>query len=252
MTDAVQRLRTARDRTIAAGSARIWTASFDDGADGQTPDFESTGVVDFLKRSAWLEARASEAQADRLYEMVSSLPSSGEGFSLDAAREWSQVSVFVGDQEFSCAGSKQHWVGGEADWWDLPLLSLDLLSAVSDASEGCKSDIRGREATECAGTVLRQDLARIDVELARYLLGRRGRQKLIVRAWVDSDDHVVRIWRAITPKRNDEKLTWATTEFWDFGIETNIEAPPKELVQPPATLRQIARDLWRIRRETNA
>ena len=248
MTIAAQLLRDARERTIAAGSARIWTASFDDSAWSGAPNFESTGVIDFRARRALLEGRMSGTYADRLNEVATE--AGGEGpFDRDFAHEYRHVSLFIGDQEYSLAEDNRHWVGGGVSWWERPLLSLDLLHAVSDdvRARG-KGAVRGCEATEYEATIVRQELARVDPTLARKLVGRRGKQNLIVRIWLDPNGRVVRIWRAITPKR-DEELWWTAIEFWDFGIETNLETPPDELVLPPATLRDIVRDMWRMRRK---
>jgi hypothetical protein len=45
-----------------------------------------------------------------------------------------------------------------------------------------------------------------------------------------------------------EGRLWNVTEFWDYGCEVQITAPTNLTTEAPP-LREIARDLWRMRRE---
>jgi hypothetical protein len=242
------RLRAARERTIAEGTARIWRAVLDQSADPDAPPpFQSTGVVDFNTLGASLETRAGQATIASLLKLADRAgPSRPQNPTLDPgqARGWSQVSLFVGDVEYMRGGTKRHWVRARRSWWEHPLMQLDLLAAVStDIRVGADAEVRGHKTTEYAGAVEREQLKRAAPDLERALLGRRSRRTIAVRVWLDGDGRAIRIWWARLPPTRDEAVSWAATEFWDFGIDVQLAEPTDEVTHQPASFRKIIHDL---------
>jgi hypothetical protein len=143
INEAYERLRSARERTIAEGAARIWKANVDDGAE-TPPPFESTGIVNFATRRASLETRVSEAHARLLLGPVEDAARRGHqeaAWSTEDVRAWNEVSVFIDDLVYERAGPKQRWVRDKRGRREHPLLPLDMLDTVStDVRAGARDE----------------------------------------------------------------------------------------------------------------
>jgi hypothetical protein len=119
---------------------------------------------------------------------------------------------------------------------------------------GEEVEVRGSVATEFSGMLDRTALSRLDSDAqAAKLLGRRGDRRLALRAWLDDVGRAVRIaWAVVTPPENAAGTTpWTTTEFWDFGVEVDLSAPPEELTTSPASLLEIVRDIRAMRKRSD-
>jgi hypothetical protein len=240
-------VRSARERTVAEGSARIWTATdLRDAMGSPAPMFEAIGVVSFANRNAYLEARASEEQTARVLELVEPLRGRPGMVvpTVEQAREVRHVSLFLDGGLYERSLPDGRWVSAGHDVRPHPLRPLDLLGAVSDEVRGGESvEIRGVLAKEYANAIDRERLAQLDPGLARQLLCRRAHESVAIRVWIDASGRARRVWWAILPPAGSGPVSWFATEFWDFGVKVDLAAPPAELVAAPATIRQIFRDL---------
>ncbi len=254
VTAGVDLLRSARDRVISEGSARIWSTTIQDGA-AEPPPYESSGVVDLRAGSVWLETAGSDAANAFAWSLaLKAAPAKPREVVDESPPGFSRIELYVGERTFWRPGQAVRWVEHGARAGAHPLASLELLRAVGgDVRRGAKVQIRGVEAVESGCTIGRAELEQANPALALALLRRRRDQSLTLRVWLDSEGRAIRIWRMFTRRRASEPVYWAATELWDFGVPVNIEPPPTDLVVPVTDnpkLRHILRDLRRASRRT--
>jgi hypothetical protein len=121
--------------------------------------------------------------------------------------------LYVRSPEFPVVEGK-HWIemegpAGTVDYPD-PSSALDLLRPRSDFDQIGQEDVRGVQTTRYRGTV---------GEDAKGIAPAGS----VVDAWVDADGYLRRV------SFEDGEAT-ATIEFYDFGAELSIEAPPSDEV----------------------
>jgi hypothetical protein len=61
----------------------------------------------------------------------------------------------------------------------------------------------------------------------KTLFGRRLRDEMLARAWIDDHGRAVRIQLRSTarPRLGDANASWDTLELWDFGADLDIATP---------------------------
>ena len=136
----------------------------------------------------------------------------------------------------------------EADWYWRPLWALDVLDAAAgDWREGEAADIHGELATSYSGEIDAALLKQIDRHWRRS--GRRGKGHFRLRVWLDERGRALRVaWKLPASKRKPtSSFSWYLSEFWDFGVAAAIDTPPPDLVQSPATLREMIGDMRAMR-----
>jgi hypothetical protein len=256
MTDGLRgRLGDAARRTANEKTARLWVAWVDlDGDAPPEPSVEWVGVVDFVSERALLESRPSDEMFDFLAGSANELADRAPAVFARAPErdEAGQEHLFIGDLAYMRARFSPQWVGHRTGWWERPLLPLSMLAAVSrDIEIGENVEVRGYNTTEYRSAVDASAMAALDPSLPmRELFGRHQTDTIALRAWLDDAGRAIRISWAMLPIAADDSTPWSTTEFWDFGIEVSLAAPPEELTSPPATAREIVRDLRQMRKLT--
>jgi LppX_LprAFG lipoprotein len=114
-----------------------------------------------------------------------------------------------------------------------PSQSLDLLLAASeDFHEVGDEEVRGDPTTHYAGTI---DLAKVAAEALpearetyRRLLELSAQTKIPVDVWIDEDGLTRRVHYEQTMP--DDSTMDLTQEYYDFGIEVDVEPPPHDEV----------------------
>jgi hypothetical protein len=249
VTAGVDLLRSARDRVMSEGTARIWRATVQDDAT-EPPLYESSGLVDLRAGSVWLETRGSDAANAFTWSlaMKTAPPQPGEPVD-ESPPAFSMIELWFGERTFGRPGQAIQWV--EKPRWPgaHPLASLELLRAIGgDVQRGSKVQIRGVEAVEYACIIGKAQLEQANPALARAYLSRRRHKSLTLRVWLDTEGRARRLWRTVKPRRASEPVHWNATELWDFGVPVNIEPPPTDLVHPLAATPPKLRHILRVRR----
>lgn len=254
MSEAYERVKISSERTVAERTARVWKANLYEPPDAESrARFESTGVVDFITRRASVEHRTSEVQAAGLLRLIEDAAGGRPreaAWNREQTQDWSQVNLLIDDSVYVWTGPTKQWLLRKRRWWEHPLLPLNLLATVSTTIHAdAPSVVRGHATTEYKGTVDPARLKRVDPVLLRKLVGRRSRHTIEVRAWLDENSRAIRIWWTIRPaSREAAGVSWAATEFWDFGTEVKLTPPSDELVTPSPTSREIVQALRAMRK----
>src|SRR6185312_5124513 len=103
-----------------------------------------------------------------------------------------------------------------------------LQAAGSEWANGEVTEIHGIRTRSLSGSIDRRKLRELD----RYwhkLLGRRGKDDLPARVWLDEAGRATRIaWTLPASQvKHGDWPSWTITEFWDWGLPVTI-APPSD------------------------
>jgi hypothetical protein len=114
-----------------------------------------------------------------------------------------------------------------------PSQSLDLLRAASpDFAAVGDEEVRGVETTHYSGTVDMEKLAQEAPEEVRESYGRivelTGQSRVPVDVWIDGEGLTRRV--RYEQKMPDGSTMTMTQEFYDFGVEVDVEPPPASQV----------------------
>jgi hypothetical protein len=245
--DVLSRIQSARAATVGERTARVRMATFAAGAEiTSAPTVEAIGIGDLVSRCVLLESRPSE-ESLRLLRDLAVKAKREEEFD---ETELGAVELFVGNDYYTRFVEKQHWVRTDANWYWRPLWALDVLDAAAGDWRECEAgDIHGELARSYSGEIDAALLKQIDRHW-REVLGRRGKGRLRLRVWLDQRGRALRVaWKLPAIKRRPSSdPSWYLSEFWDFGVPAAIDTPPPDLVQSPATLREMIGDLRAMRR----
>jgi hypothetical protein len=248
--EALDRIRSARATTFTEKTARVRLATFAPGVGiDSAPLVDAVGIGDFGLRRVLLESRPTEEDMRRLRELAVKMKQERELEELDQARLVS-VDLFDGDRQYGRTGLGEHWVRDSADWHWRPLWALDALNAAAgDWVDGQESEVHGQPANCYSGEIDASLLQQIDRHWQK-VLGRRGQRRVRLHVWLDDDSRALRVAWRLPPywRQKDNDQQWYLSEFWDFGVPVRIDLPPAELVQEPATTREMIRDIWAARK----
>ncbi len=214
----------AADSTTSAGSARIMSTttvagSQNLGTEGQDTTIRAEGVVNFAGNEAALRVSASLFGGDSDMQVV-----------LVDGKSYVQVPMF---------GEK--WIAMPMKDLGLnladPAQGLDMLKQAADLQEVGKEPVDGVEATKYTGTLNLQDAlgsaglpADAQGDLSQKLDKVSGDAQVTV--WVDEAGRIIRFDQTATIDTGTGKAveTTSSTTLSDFGVATDITAPPADQV----------------------
>lgn len=214
----------AADSTTSAGSARIMSTttvsgSQNLGTEGQDTTIRAEGVVNFAGNEAALRVSASLFGGDSDMQVV-----------LVDGKSYVQVPMF---------GEK--WIAMPMKDLGLnladPAQGLDMLKQAADLQEVGKEPVDGVEATKYTGTLNLQDAlgsaglpADAQGDMAQKLDKVSGDAQVTV--WVDEAGRIIRFDQTATIDMGTGKAveTTSSTTLSDFGVATDITAPPADQV----------------------
>lgn len=207
---------------MAERTARIRQAVTEPGADvDSNPSFESSGTVEFASRRVAVETRLGGEAAARLASVATA-----HGVEEALNEPHPMQAVFIGDEVYEL-GAGGRWFRWKVEWWRRPVWSLDALQAAGCGwVSGEVVEIHGIRTTCLSGSIGREQLKQIDSDWHK-LLGRRAKDDLPTRVWLDDTGRAMRIAWTLPPsqlKRGDQP-SWTITEFWDWGLRVTITAP---------------------------
>jgi hypothetical protein len=231
---------------------------FDPAFDPPVVNFGSEGVADLAARLTVRESRS--AKVDEFAERVAArFPWLDE----DTGVEGPYLTYEQGRTVIH--GARGHWIrqDGDARSWRDPMLVLDLLAGYPLDDGRREADERVRDSL-CVRYGGRLDARRF--EEARGAAPSETPDRTVqVKAWVDGHDRIARAsWlfartgRPRSPFRPTHAPAWRTVELWDFGLDVDIQMPdvppqpPRDDEDAPSAVAvagEIARDLWRVRRD---
>lgn len=214
----------AADSTTSAGSARIMSTttvggSQNLGTEGRDTTIRAEGVVNFAGNEAALRVSASLFGGDSDMQVV-----------LVDGKSYVQVPMF---------GEK--WIAMPMKDLGLnladPAQGLDMLKQAADLQEVGKEPVDGVEATKYTGTLNLQDAlgsaglpADAQGDMAQKLDKVSGDAQVTV--WVDEAGRIIRFDQTATIDMGTGKAveTTSSTTLSDFGVATDITAPPADQV----------------------
>jgi hypothetical protein len=235
------RVAAAPARTVAAGTARLFSAWGDGSPVPEAEDRRCEGVADFAARRARVSqtlvpermaAKFSECKDDDGAFVDLNSPQEmiydGANTFIHVAGQW--TGFFLGDP------------GGPRGAND-PLWPLDaLFGARDDAVEVGHETVRGVAVTRCRLTV---DLARADAALLAGISvpggTYRGLSRMPAEVWLDAAGLARRVAVNSDPTIiAADDVIWAIVELWDFGVAVDITPPrPDEVVAPREAYRDM-------------
>lgn len=228
------RVAAAPARTVAAGTARLYSAWCVASPVPEAQDQRCEGVADLAGRRArvW-EASLSERQAAEFSErrdddaLRQALSEPRETI-YDGANAYTRVAgrwtgFFLGDREGPRGG-------------DDPLWPLDaLFGAGDDAWEIGHETVRDVATARCRLTV---DLARADGAMPAGVSVPAGPYRALRRmpaeVWLDASGLVRRVAVSLESMAGAEDMqNWVIVELWDFGVAADITPPHPDEVSAP-------------------
>jgi hypothetical protein len=248
--------------TKVAGTARVETLSrISFGSAAETYEFRSTGVVDYANDRSEDREQASGCRTITIGEIsYSELPPGERG---PVGKRWVKSGGEAIDSEALFEQSHEQ----SAD--DAPGLGTstivlsgvdptpdeyldDLRESSGEPERVGEEDVRGVQTTRYRTKLDLRRMTRLELEEAgwqvanieRYLDGLvEGAREIDV--WVDSDRLVRRIvandtWGSAEEAAPDHNVT--TTEFFDFGLDTDIQPPPAAEVMTPEDWERVLDD----------
>ena len=238
------RAGAAADRTVAAGTARIFAAWCTGSPLPEAADRRCEGVADLASR------RASVLQSlfftDGLMAKVID-GNHGDSGSLERIRHVEMI--YDGANAYNRVADR--WTGfflvdpsGPRGVTD-PLWPLDALFGASDDAVQIGSEVvRGVPATRCRLTV---DMARADAALPAGVSVPSGPYRslgaLPAEVWLDAAGQARRISLCSEPTDAADKQVWSIVELWDFGVAVDITPPsPGEILAPADAYRLADED----------
>ena len=259
-------VREAARRTLAAGSARVWTRNFLDPPVSHplvaTFLMTAEGVADLTRRRVRLEIAESPEMEAALQRIASKWPWLAVEDDDESTDEVQLATVVIAGRRY--VGSGQHWTLGEhGSQLDNPAWILDALAGAGGARRVGREHVRG---TACERLALEPVDLRAAVRASNGSLelpshGHLENPTLRGDIWVDGDGLVRRVvWSQ--PPRGRPRLRrgeaphslWHSAELWDFGLPVSIEVPdpPEPLTDAPPFVRillEAGTALWGMRRD---
>jgi hypothetical protein len=227
----------AADSTTSAGSARIVSTTTvtglpSQGTAGQETTIQAEGVVNFARNEAALTVSAALFGGDSDMQVV-----------LVGGQSYIKVPMF---------GEK--WIAMPMKDLGLnvadPTQGLDLLKQAADLQEVGKEPVDGVEATKYTGTIDLQEAlgsaglpADAKDDLPQQLDKVTGDADVIV--WVDEEGRIIRFDQTATIDNgngngNGKTIeTTSSTTMSDFGVPTDITAPPADQVLDSDALQKM-------------
>jgi hypothetical protein len=229
----------AAARTVAAGTARLFTAWCTGSPLPEAADWRCEGVADLAVR------RARVSQSRFFTEgLAAALTGSGDG-GLGLGDHTGHDEVI-----YDGANAYTHAPGGWTAFFltdpggprgaNDPLWPLDaLFGASGDVVEAGPEAVRGVPTTRYRLTV---DLARADAALPAGVSVPQGPYRslraLPAEVWLDAAGLARRISVNSEPTAAADAQVWSIVELWDFGVAADITPPgPDELLAPAEAFR---------------
>jgi hypothetical protein len=232
----------AAERTVAAGSARVFAAWCSGTPVPEDGDRRSEGVAD-------LSARRARVQAVLLTEKFAGLFATSDDDQPADLGDASHEEVYDGAAGYLRVGDAWTIFGGLVDPGgprgpNDPLWPLDaLFGARDDEIKVGVEDVRGESATRYRLSV---DLGLADSRLAAGVSvpsgPYRALSQLPAEVWLDSAGLARRVAVASDPAATPDRQVWAVVELWDFGLPVEITPPDPDDVKPPACAYRQAYD----------
>lgn len=220
----------AADSTAATGSAKLVSTTSIKGAPmggSGTQDLTITadGIIDFAGSEASLQV---------------SSPMMGTGSSMQVV-----LADGVGYVKVPMFGDK--WISSPTKDLGLsmadPTQGLETLRKAADLTEVGTEDINGVTATKYTGTVDLSEavgqlgLPAADAEKAQRELAKVARTADVT-VWVDDQDRVVRYDQELAVNADGQQVqVSSSTSLSDFGITTDIQAPPADQVMDASKIK---------------
>lgn len=234
-------VKDAAGETADAGSARIEWVSRSTFA-GEEHEFRGHGVVDYANERSMMEFDSGRTivVGDMSYSEVGGLEPE-----LPAGKRWVRVDLVEARAEFEDAADELldeedastsiHFFFGAGGYQSDPGRLLDDLVEAGSLPEHVGSEtVRGVECERYqleldSRALLRQSLEEAEwseraIDLALDSLSPEPIEAVVC---VDADDRVRRI---VTTSRSGGGTVTTTTEYFDFGVDADIEAPPESEV----------------------
>ncbi|WP_106535479.1 hypothetical protein [Haloactinopolyspora alba] len=233
----------AADRTVEAGTARLFSASSEGSPIPQPGGMRFEGVVDFAQNRADLfgspvaEGMITEGMADKIAGLPDMNPDMYISVRLATERH---RTIHDGAREFSCVDDQWiEWLGETGDGARRhidPQWPLDaLFGANDDAVEVAHEPVRETDTVRCRLTL---DLWRADERLPAGVTAPEGPlrrlREIPAEVWLDSSGRARRIAVAAHPSNATsapDSWIWNVTELWDFGVAVTITPPSPDQVR---------------------
>lgn len=226
------RVAAAAERTVAAGTARLFAAWSQGSPVPDQADRRCEGIADFGARRA------------RVWQlMMFTAGITAEVMEKHQAADDDDLALLREPQEMVYDGANAYmrvagnWTGfflGDRDGprtVNDPLWPLDALFGARNAVEVGVEEVRGVPVTRYRMAI---DLAQADAALRAGVTVPAGPFRALSRVpaevWLDSAGHARRIAVA---GEDDPAPIWSILELWDFGVQANIEPPTPADVMPP-------------------
>lgn len=246
---ALEVLQVSSERTTEAGSSRIaLDVEIPPGLAGSSGSLaiDGEGVVDFAERTSQLTLdvpQAGKLEVRQIDDVIyTKLP---EAFvAQSGGKAWLKI-----DGATAAENGLSEFVGGGND----PAQSLEYLRGVTgDVTEVGTETVRGEETTRYEATVDLRKAAGAVPEDKRAAFEKAieqlGASSVPVEVWVDGEGRTRRVvttvptpagaGAGVSPAPSGTGEVRVTVEFFDFGVETDVQAPPAAEVGDLAELQQ--------------
>lgn len=228
----------AAKATTDAGSSRVYietTAPMPGG--GEPVEITGDGAIDMAARRGEITMDlgaipGGTGEMETVFEgFVMWMRAPFFGGRLPGGAEWIKIDLAKTSEELGFDVEQFTQLGGD------PTKQLDYLRATGEVEKEGEEDVRGVSTTHYSGTMdLREypDLlpagerarAREGVEAMIDLIG-KAEQEFDV--WIDEDDLVRRMRMNVPVRQGSETVeTEIVQEFYDFGVEVDVDPPPAD------------------------
>lgn len=257
----------AGEKAKAAGTVRFETVSRASVVDPETETFESTGVIDYANDRSEHREESSGCRTIVIGDVMYSELSADEG--PPAGKRWVE---YRGEDDFDSEAHFEQYQQQNADE-DGDISSfriifgtpepavgdyLDYLREDSEPERVGEEDVRGVPTTHYRGELNMRSRIEASLEaegwtsanIERYLESvDETRQMMDV--WVDSEGRARRV--VTTDGTLGAEEGWVTTtEYFDFGLEVDIQAPPRAEVLKSEEWERITENQMEEEREDPA
>lgn len=233
----------AAERTIAAGTARLFAAWAHGSPVPDRADRRCEGIADFAARRArvWQVPLFTDGQAAEFIEQHQAAAD-------DDLAQLGEPQEMVYDGANTYMHVADNWTGfflGDRDGprtVNDPLWPLDALFGVRGVVEIGAEEVRGVAVTRYRVTI---DLAQADAALPTGVTVPAGPYRALsqipAEVWLDSAGRCRRISVDADRAAGDNQVPiWSIVELWDFGVSADIAAPsPADLVSPHQAYREM-------------
>jgi len=230
-----KRLAAAAARTVAAGTARVYSGFCEDSPVPKAGDRRGEGATDLAGRRTHIwEVPFSERGAAEISDMV------GDDDAVRRERSEPQEMIYDGANTLLHVAGRWtgFFLGDREDPRGIndPLWPLDaLFGPRDDAEQIAPETVRGVLTTRYRLTI---DLALADAAAPSGVSVPSGPYRALLRmpteVWLDEAGLARRISVCTETRPIDsDKPTWSVCELWDFGIAVDITPPgADEIVEP--------------------